>query len=234
MGWQERLADVARFALRPTPGPSALPPWPARAVPLGSMLGIALLADLAVRTLLAALDGPGDIHAAPRFPGNSPAEQAFHFLVLAPLLEEALFRGWMSGRPAALEFALHGLGALALLGTGLLVGGEGARWFGFVAAAVVLIGLIRWLSARTRNQAEPAWFPRHFATLAWASTVLFAVVHLGNYPPLSYPAGLLLVMPQLVGGLLLAYTRTRLGLKAAMLQHAGYNAVFLAASYAAG
>lgn len=233
MGLRERLVDVARFAARPTPGASALPPWPRRVAPLCAMLGIALAADLALRVVLAALDGPGGIQPAARFTGKSLAEQAFSFLVLAPLLEEALFRGWMSGRRAALRFALHGLVALALLGGGLLIGGGASLLFGLAAVGVVLAGLVRWLAARDQERDVPAWFTRHFAALVWASTLLFALVHLGNYPPLSYPAGLLLVLPQLVGGVLLAYTRTRLGLEAAMLQHAIYNAVFLAVSLAA-
>jgi len=195
------------------------------------MLVIALAADLALRAVLAALDGPGGIQPAPRFFGETVAEQAFGFLVLAPMLEEALFRGWMSGRRAALSFALAGLIALALLGGGLLIGGGAARWSGLAAAAVVLAGLVRWLAARTRETEIPAWFTRHFALLVWASCVLFALIHLGNYPPLVYPAGLLLVVPQLVGGLLLAYTRTRLGLEAAILQHAAFNAVYLAVRY---
>ena len=41
----------------------------------------------------------------------------------------------------------------------------------------------------------------------------------------------LAVLPQTIGGLLLAYTRTRLGLRAAMLQHALYNALYLASDY---
>ncbi len=233
MSLRARLIEVILFALRPTPGPSTLPPWPARMAPLGIMLVIALAADLALRAVLAALEVPGGIEPAPRFFGETATEQAFGFLVLAPLLEEALFRGWMSGRRAALTFALAGLIALVLLGGGLLIGGGAARWSGLAAAAVVLAALVRWLAARTRETDVPPWFTRHFALLVWASSVLFALVHLGNYPPLPYPAGLLLVMPQMIGGLLLAYTRTRFGLRAAIAHHAAFNAVFLLADAAA-
>jgi hypothetical protein len=36
------------------------------------------------------------------------------------------------------------------------------------------------------------------------------------------------VAPQLIGGLFLAYVRTRLGLRAAMAHHAAYNALAMA------
>jgi hypothetical protein len=57
------------------------------------------------------------------------------------------------------------------------------------------------------------------------------LIHLGNYTPIQHPLGLLIVLPQTIGGLLLAYVRTRLGLGAAMAHHAAYNAVFLAGAY---
>jgi membrane protease YdiL (CAAX protease family) len=77
----------------------------------------------------------------------------------------------------------------------------------------------------------PAWFTRNFHWFVWGSTLLFGLIHLGNYEPLTHPLGVLVVLPQTIGGLLLAYTRTRLGLRAAMLHHAAYNALFLASDY---
>jgi membrane protease YdiL (CAAX protease family) len=77
----------------------------------------------------------------------------------------------------------------------------------------------------------PAWFARHFHWFVWGSSLLFGLIHLGNYEPLAHPLGVLVVLPQTIGGLLLAYTRTRLGLGAAMAHHAAYNALFLAEDY---
>jgi membrane protease YdiL (CAAX protease family) len=65
----------------------------------------------------------------------------------------------------------------------------------------------------------------------WGSALVFGLIHLGNYEPLTHPFGVLVVLPQTIGGLLLAYTRARLGLGAAMAHHAMYNAVFLAGDY---
>jgi hypothetical protein len=43
---------------------------------------------------------------------------------------------------------------------------------------------------------------------------------------------LIAVAPQVVGGVLLAYTRTRLGLGWAILHHSAYNAVFFGVPFA--
>ena len=93
---------------------------------------------------------------------------------------------------------------------------------------MALAGLVQWSLTRTRDTAVPAWFKRHFHWFVWGSTLLFGLAHLGNYEALTSPLGVLVVLPQTIGGLLLAYTRTRLGLGAAMAHHAAYNAVFLA------
>jgi hypothetical protein len=91
---------------------------------------------------------------------------------------------------------------------------------------------VQWSRWRHVDTAVPGWFVRHYRWFVWGSTVLFGLTHLGNFEPLAHPVGLLVVLPQTIGGLLLAYTRTRLGLGAAMAHHAAYNAVWLAADYA--
>lgn len=60
------------------------------------------------------------------------------------------------------------------------------------------------------------------------------MLHLGNYEALTHPLGLLVVSPLMLGGMLLAYTRTRLGLRAAMAHHAAYNAVLVGPAWAFG
>ena len=48
--------------------------------------------------------------------------------------------------------------------------------------------------------------------LVWGSAIAFGTIHLLNYDELTGPIDLILVLPQTLGGLVLAYTRTRLGL----------------------
>lgn len=155
-------------------------------------------------------------------------------LVLAPLLEEALWRGWLSGRGAALRFAAYGLAALALLLSGFLAAPDIRKTLALVAAGVVFAGLVHWSLTRHRDREVPPWFPQHFHWLVWGSSLTFGLVHLGNFEPLSHPLGALVVAPLMLGGMLLAYTRTRLGLRAAMAHHAAYNAVLVGTVWAFG
>lgn len=228
-----RLADVLRFILRPTPY-ALRHGWDAA---LLAALVAVFAGDLAVDWALAGLIGWWDAAAgflpAPLERGDPLAEELFYALAVAPLLEEAVYRGWLTGRIAALRFALFGFAAEACF-IGALWASE--AWAGPLAvagAALALAGFAQWLMTRERDWAIPAWFTRNFHWLVWGSSLAFALVHLGNYAALSHPLGALAVAPQLIGGLFLAYVRTRLGLRAAIAHHAAYNALFLAMEAAA-
>jgi len=232
MGWRERLADVARFAVRPTY--AAQPIVWGRGLALA--LAVVLALDMALYGLLVALaevfDADGSILPQLIETPVSPATDVFTGLLLAPVVEEALFRGWMRGQVAALRFAVYGFAAFGLFAASLIVPAQFATMVAVAAAALAFAGLIHWGSTAQRDTVVPAWFTRHFVVLVWSSTLLFALIHLGNYEPLTDPLGVLVVVPQTVGGLLLAYTRTRLGLRAAIAHHAAYNAVYLILDYA--
>jgi membrane protease YdiL (CAAX protease family) len=228
---RERLADVARFVVRPTfvPHPMA---W-GRAAALALLVVFAL--DMAVDTLVSEItyawdEGAGFLPAPIEYE-TTLAEDLFEFLILAPVIEELAFRGWLTGRLAALRFGAYGMGAMGLLTAGVFAPAEYALPLSLAGLALGLAGLIHWLTTRDRDTAVPAWFTRHFHWFVWGSTLLFGLIHLGNYEPLTHPLGVLVVLPQTIGGLLLAYTRTRLGLGAAMAHHAAYNAIFLASDY---
>ncbi len=231
MGWRDWLADVARFVVRPT--------YVGRPMVWGRTAALLLVMmfalDLAVDTLVSWLTGAWDAQTGflpePVEQDIPLAEDMFNALLLAPVLEEALFRGWLTGRIAALRFAAYGFGALGLFTSSLMVPAGYAAAMSLAGSALVFAGLIHWSRTRHRDTAVPVWFTRHFHWLVWSSTVLFGLIHLGNYEALAHPLGVLVVVPQTIGGLLLAYTRTRLGLGAAMAHHAAYNAVFLAGDY---
>lgn len=224
-----RAWDALRFVARPTPC-SARRPWSlALLIALVSMFALDLAVDWAVMALIEAGDAAAGFLPAPVEAAGSKGEELFHALLLAPLLEEALYRGWLTGRVAALRFAAFGFAAEACFVGSLWVS---PGWESALATAGVLIalaGFVQWLVTRERDVAVPAWFTRHFAAMVWASSVVFALIHVGNYEPLTHPLGLLVVAPQLIGGLFLAYVRTRLGLRAAIAHHAAYNALFLIA-----
>jgi membrane protease YdiL (CAAX protease family) len=229
-----RVRDGLRFALRPAPYAQRHPWSRALVAALAIIFALDLAIDSAAMALIEAWDTSAGFLPAPLEGEGGWGEELFYALLLAPLLEEALYRGWLSGRAAALRFAAFGFAAEACFIGSLWAG---AAWEGALAAAgvaIALAGFVQWLMTRERDTAVPAWFTRHFAALVWASSLLFAAIHLGNYETLTHPLGLLVVTPQLIGGLCLAYVRTRLGLRAAIAHHAAYNALFLAGEWWAG
>jgi len=189
--------------------------------------------------LLAAVVGP--LWLASRSAGVLPAPDAdaasfatspLAFLVLAPLLEELVFRGWLTGWVAALRFAACGFAAMALMLAGVSLVPDHGRVLAWAGAGVALAGLVHWSLTRERaplREVPPA-FIRHFGVIVWAQALLFGAIHLGNYADLASPLGLAVVLPQVLGGLLLAYIRTRAGLAAGMAYHAGYNGLVLLAA----
>ncbi len=226
-----RVADIARFAVRP--GYVARPMTWGRAAALALLVVFAL--DLALDTLVAeltyALDADVGFLPEPIDYPATLAEDLFGFLILAPITEELAFRGWLSGRVAALRFGAWGLAAMGLFSASLYLDPDYTDALSFAGVVLVFAGLVQWSRNRDFETGVPAWFTRHFHWIVWGSSLAFGLIHLGNYEPLAHPLGLLVVLPQTIGGLLLAYTRTRLGLGAAIAHHAAYNAVFLASDY---
>ena len=230
-GLRARSADMARFAVHPTFAAQPMAWGRGAAVLLLAVLALDLVFDALVSWLTEVRGLDTGFLPAPIDHDNSLAEDLFSALLLAPVLEELLFRGWLTGRIAALRFAVYGFAALGLFAASLLIDPEWADFPAIAGVIVAFAGLVHWSVTRHRDTAVPAWFTRHFAWFVWGSTILFGLIHLGNYEPITHPLGLLVVLPQTVGGLLLAYTRTRLGLGAAIAHHAAFNAVLAAGDY---
>jgi membrane protease YdiL (CAAX protease family) len=226
-----RAGDALCFVLRPT---SYLPRHRWSLALAAAVLSVFLL-DLAIDWLAFLLIEGWDASAEflpDALEGEaSLAEEVFYALLIAPLLEEAVYRGWLTGRVAALRFAVFGFAAEACFIASLWASEQWVMPLALIGAGITMVGFVQWVATRERDIEVPAWFTRHFPWLVWASSLFFALIHLGNYEPLAHPLGVLVVMPQLIGGLLLAYVRTRLGLRAAMLHHASYNALFLGLEY---
>lgn len=231
LGLRAVLADFARFVMRPA--------YAAQPMAWGRTAALVLLAvfaaDMAIGQCLLwlfdAWDAAGTVLPAPLEEDAPLAEDLFLTVLFAPVVEEALFRGWLTGRIAALRFAALGMGALALSLPALLMPEAYADMLNFAGTVLVFAGLIHWSRTRHRDTAVPGWFTRHFHWFVWGTTLLFGLIHLGNFEPLAHPLGVLVVLPQTIGGLLLAYTRIRLGLGAAMAHHAAFNALWMAAEY---
>lgn len=226
---REWLVDAAHFLARPAfiAAPQALGRETAKGLLAVALLHVALLAVVIGPVWLAGRSA--GVLPEPDLHPDTLAASPLAFLVIAPLLEELLFRGWLTGHVAALRFGAAGFAAMALMLAGVALLPGHARLLGFAGAGVAIAGLVHWSMTRALDRAVPAGFVRQFGGIVWAQALLFGLIHLGNYASLASPLGLVVVLPQVLGGLLLAYIRTRLGLGAAMAYHAGYNALVLIA-----
>lgn len=144
----------------------------------------------------------------------------------APIGEEIVFRGWLSGRPGHVLGAATLVGAIALfMAGGRNAATAGAELWSFGAlGALALAALVVFL---LRGRPAMRWFQRHFAWFFWASALLFAAVHLTNFAAAG-PALLPLVLPQFALALLLGYVRVTRGLWSSILLHMLHNATFIA------
>jgi membrane protease YdiL (CAAX protease family) len=228
---RERLADIGQFLMRPSYLVQPMAWERASALVLVFVFALDLTLDWLAYAGVTAWDAEAGFLPEPiDFPATL-AEDLFGFLILAPVVEELVFRGWLSGRVAALKFGAWGLAAMGLFTASLYGDPDLATLLNIAGLAMVFAGLVHWSRNRDFETDVPVWFTRHFHWIVWGSSLAFGLIHLGNYEPLAHPLGLLVVLPQTIGGVLLAYTRTRLGLGAAMAHHAAYNALFLASDY---
>jgi len=139
-------------------------------------------------------------------------------VLIAPLGEELVFRGWLTGRVRALWLLACALVAGALLALVNYHVAETAAALGVVAMG--LIAPIGWWLLRRRG--VPGWFAGVFPALFWLSIAVFGLSHLSNYPRFSW-ALLPMILPQVWAGLVLSYARMRIGLVASILIHAAAN-----------
>lgn len=232
------LADMVRFVVRPTPQPAALPALQAswQAVRVWAVLyGLNLLAALGVFVVLAVFgQAPTDNLVVQLTQALDP----WMVLVLAgliiPVWEELSFRlalGWgrlsLSAGLAAFglffaQIPLSNLPGLPdwlfnltePLGVATLVMVWGAGTAG-LWAALGRADLTRWQTAYTQ----------HYRWLVYGTVGLFAGLHAFNYERLGdiWFLAPVLVLPQLVLGLGLAYVRARLGFVWAVLLHMVHN-----------
>ncbi len=219
--------DVWSFARRPQ--------WVQLSVSFNHIFLFALAALFALDLALAegALLLEGLIaDAGHEFPDELQEEYSFSddFLMLVligPAIEEMLFRGWLSGRIAALRFAAMAWAAMILLVVDGYTGNGEVGALSMIGLVLLIIGFVQWVATHKIDTQVPDWFVRHFAPLVWLSTLAFGLVHLSNFEGMASPIDLMIVSSQTIGGLILAYTRTRLGLSAAVAQHSAFNLLVL-------
>ena len=134
-------------------------------------------------------------------------------VLIAPVGEEVVFRGWLTGRVRALWLLGCALVAGALLAMVSTHVAEIPASFGVVAMGLVAPGGWWWL----RRRGVPRWFESAFPALLALSVAVFGLSHLTNYPQISW-ALLPMILPQVWAGLVLSYARMRIGLSTGIPQ----------------
>ncbi|WP_074203791.1 CPBP family glutamic-type intramembrane protease [Parasphingorhabdus marina] len=143
-------------------------------------------------------------------------------VVVGPIIEELVFRSWITGQPRLL-IPLGGV-ALAIAG-GQLIGFSNANQLIIVAAGALLMLVTLFAMIRFWNRPVPGWYARIFPLVFWTQALLFGFVHIFNYAG-DNPAALLpFVLPQLVGGLVWGYARIRYGWWSNIIMHMAYNLI---------
>ncbi|MBB3860151.1 membrane protease YdiL (CAAX protease family) [Novosphingobium hassiacum] len=196
--------------------PGALRHWA-----LLTVLQVAVLLCVVVPIMLA-WKSAFDLAAPNAFDGMGPLALWGGAVLLGPVLEELFFRAWLAGRRRALwamAATIAGLALFVALGRGNALAGGGI----LLATVVVAAGGWFWLRRRVDR---PGWFVRAFAWLFYANALVFAAMHLANYPKITLLA-LPMVLPQLWTGLMLGFIRLRIGLIPAIMTHIVSNAVTL-------
>ena len=213
------LRDMAAYFARPRlVGPSGLSAPGALGKAL-LLLAFHLVVLLGVLSPLLGLWQSAMGLPAPEAFGAVPKAWLVPLVVLiAPLGEEIVFRGWLTGRVRALWLLGCALAAGALLAMVNYHVAEVPASFGVVGMG--LIAPIGWWLLRRRG--VPGWFEAAFPVVVWLSILIFGLLHLTNYPQLSW-ALLPMILPQLWAGLVLTYARMRIGLMASILIHAAAN-----------
>lgn len=165
----------------------------------------------------------------------------FAVVVVAPLAEEIIFRGWLSGRPghllALIAFGIGAIGFTTILaatgfsyGTDALESGLAGMGLGIIGGALIALATVFLL----RKRDAMGWFQRFFPLFFWLSTLAFSLVHLFNFPVEQMAMALPLVLPQFVTGTMLGYLRVNYGLWASILLHMMHNGAFISLVLLAG
>lgn len=144
--------------------------------------------------------------------------------LIAPVIEELLFRGWQRGSASSLWLLTCALVAIAAV---LVLTAPGQALIVGVLFLVLLVAApLGWWLLR-RRAAPLGWFSRAFPWIFYLVAGAFAAVHLSNYPSASLIA-LPMVLPQLWAALVLGHVRQKIGLAGAILAHASANSCTLA------
>lgn len=227
--WQA-LVSVAQsfrlFLLKPRPAVRRedrlpLSPW---------AIGVSLLVLALAVTAMFALAALPFFLMAEAAPGSqlqqvfsrSIASVVLAVIVLGPLIEEVMFRGWLSGTWRSVGGSA--LFCALVFGIIHLVDGLFSVSATTLQLGLAVIGLIGFtlLSPIDSGKRLP-YFERAFPYLYWAQGLVFGALHFQNVTTNSPLLIVLSTVPIMICAWLWGYARIYLGLGSAVLLHAAYN-----------
>lgn len=174
-----------------------------------------------------------DIPQPQVFSNESLGQMILSAVILAPLIEETMFRGWLRGSKRALLFLA--IPVLYLIGL----------WIIFETSSgsdIMIITVFLWsflitfdgffFVKKTFYDATPMpQYIKYFPIIFYISGLAFGLVHILNYDHHNIWALIPMVITQFLGGLVYGYARLRFGLSAAMLMHAVSNGILVMTIY---
>ncbi|MDB2439876.1 CPBP family glutamic-type intramembrane protease [Hellea sp.] len=216
------IKDMFAFLRSPTLQKARSPLTPDAVLDLIKLLGFCFLTLFVAGLFMAVVFNIGGVTMP------EPADEFSEMIsvLMAPLIEEILFRSWLGRGWGVMVVAPLLLGLAALI---VIAGAEalapGVKITAVVTVTVALIiYLFRYAALRkipgVVDRAARKVFPYAF----WGSCIAFGLMHLANFQ--GGDMGLLLplvVLPQFLIGIILGFTRMRYGLLPAMILHGGYN-----------
>lgn len=219
------LLDTTRFIVRPNLANSSKIEGKSRLTTgfwlyVFSLFCTGFFLVVALPLLLRAEAAPGD--GLSSVLGGSVLSVMVALLLLGPLIEEFIFRGWLSGTWRSMLatvltlFVVYG-------GSSLLT-----PWIGtnstlksllLLAVAVAAI----WATSPLDDGARLPFFGKLFPFIFWGQGIAFGALHFQNLTTPSPALATLSIMPLILCGWLWGYARLRLGVGWAILLHAAYN-----------
>ena len=150
-------------------------------------------------------------------------------VILAPLIEETLFRGWLRGTKRALIIAAM----LLSIGMGYFILNNFGSNENIIAITMFLLAfLVAFEGFMRLKNIWHDWrpmemFERYFPIIFYLSAFSFGMIHISNYEHDNMIELLPMVITQCFAGLLFGYVRLRFGLLAAIVMHAAFNGILV-------
>ena len=154
--------------------------------------------------------------------GGSVWSVVLSVVMLGPLVEEIIFRGWLSGTWRAVLATM--LGLVVIYGGSAILDAYFAQ-SSAIKPLVLAVGaaVIFFLFSPLDDARRIAGFDRVFPVMFYAQAVTFGTLHFQNYAASSPAVALFATLPLIACGLIWGYARVRLGFASAVFLHAAYN-----------